>query len=119
MLARLRDNREEAVAVPVFDRDIEIARAGARFVPQSARIIIAEGNYLLLDEEPWSALQPLFDVTVFIDVDEATLRARLEERWRGYGLREEQIRAKVEENDLPNGRHVITGSVAADYRVRT
>jgi pantothenate kinase len=63
-------------------------------------------------------LQPLFDVTVFIDVDEATLRARLEERWRGYGLADEQIRAKVEENDLPNGRRVIAGSVAADYRVR-
>jgi len=118
ILARLRDNHEEAIAVPVFDRDIEIARAGARFVPRTARIIIAEGNYLLLDEAPWNTLQPLFDVTVFIDVDEATLRARLEERWRGYGLGEEQIRAKVEENDLPNGRHVITGSVTADYRVR-
>lgn len=53
MLKRLRENAEEAVAVPVFDRDIEIARAGARLVPRSARIIVTEGNYLLLRDEPW------------------------------------------------------------------
>ncbi len=119
MLARLRENSEPAVAVPVFDRDIEIARAGARLIRDTARIIVAEGNYLLLNAEPWQKLRPLFDVTVFVQVDEATLRARLEERWRGYGLDQEQIRAKVEDNDIPNGRLVFKGSCEPDYRVRT
>jgi pantothenate kinase len=48
MLARLRDNFEDAVVVPVFDRDLEIARAGARLIPASVDIIVVEGNYLLL-----------------------------------------------------------------------
>ena len=117
MLQRLRDNAEEAVAVPVFDRDIEIARAGARLVPQSVRIIVAEGNYLLLGQGDWASLTPLFDVTVFIDVDEDTLRSRLEDRWRGYGFTAEGIRAKLEDNDLPNGRLVISASADADFRV--
>ncbi|MFZ2102475.1 MAG: nucleoside triphosphate hydrolase [Oricola sp.] len=119
MLARLRANEEDAVAVPVFDRDIEIARAGARLVPQDVRIIVAEGNYLLLREGAWSDLKPLFDVTVFVDVDGATLRKRLENRWRGYGLSPEEIRAKVEGNDLPNGRLVIAAGAEADYRLES
>jgi pantothenate kinase len=101
----------------VFDRDIEIARAGARLIPRSARIIITEGNYLLLRKAPWSELRPLFDVTVFVDEPEATLRQRLEARWRGYRLSPEEIRAKLEENDLPNARIVIAESGEADYCV--
>lgn len=118
MLRRLRKNEEETVAVPVFDRDIEIARAGARLIPQSARIIVTEGNYLLLRDPPWSDLRSLFDVTVFIDVPEETLRQRLTERWNGYRLSPEALRAKLDENDLPNARLVIAESGEADYRVR-
>lgn len=118
MLERLRANREAAIAVPVFDRDIEIARAGARLIGRETRIIVTEGNYLLLQRGEWASLRPLFDVTVFIDVDEALLRERLAGRWRGYGFGEEAIRAKLEENDLPNGRIVMSESAEADYRLR-
>lgn len=117
-LERLRANTEEAVAVPVFDRDIEIARAGARLIPREAGIIVAEGNYLLLRDAPWCYLRPLFDVTVFIDVPEDVLRDRLEARWRGYGLAPDAIRAKLETNDLPNARLVVSAGSEADYRVR-
>ena len=117
MLQRLRADNEAAVAVPVFDRDIEIARAGSRLISREARIIVTEGNYLLLRDPPWSELQPLFDVTVFIDVPEDVLRERLAARWQGYGMNEEAIRAKLEENDLPNGRRVIAESIEPDFRI--
>ena len=112
MLDRLRANDEPQVAVPVFDREIEIARAGARLIPQSVRIIVAEGNYLLLDRPPWKDLRQTFDVTVMVDVPEDELRARLSARWDGYGYAPEEIREKVEANDLPNGRTVRNGSVS-------
>ena len=67
-LKRLRDNTEDSVAVPVFDRSIEIARAGARLIERSVRHVIVEGNYLLLKQAPWDRLAPLFDTTVFLDV---------------------------------------------------
>lgn len=117
MLLRLRANDEEAVAVPVFDRAIEIARAGARLIPRSVRVIVAEGNYLLLDRPPWDALRPLFDVTVMIEVPEDELRRRLRERWEGYGLTEEEIAWKLDGNDLPNGRVVMAESAAADFAI--
>ena len=118
LLLRLRARDEEAVAVPVFDRDLEIARAGARLIPRGVRIIVAEGNYLLLAQPPWDSLRPLFDVTAMIEVPEEVLRARLTARWRRYGLSPDEIAAKVEGNDIPNGRRVREDSAAADFVIR-
>lgn len=117
MLMRLRQNSEPEIAVPVFDRSIEIARAGARMIPQSVRYIVAEGNYLLLNEGRWRDLHPHYDLTVMIDEPEAVLRARLEDRWKD--LSSEDRAWKLDGNDLPNGRRVLNDSVAADYVVRT
>jgi len=114
-LDRLRRNDEDEVTVPVFDRDLEIARAGARIIPRGVRHLIVEGNYLLLEEAPWSSLRPMFDVTVAIDVPEETLRHRLAERWRGYQLTPAEVEARLEGNDLPNARHVISRSRSADF----
>ncbi|PLL10789.1 nucleoside/nucleotide kinase family protein [Tabrizicola sp. TH137] len=116
-LLRLRARDEAFVAVPVFDRDIEIARAGARMIAAEVPIIIAEGNYLLLGQEPWSRLRPLFDVAVLVDVPEAVLRDRLTARWTHYNLTPEEIAWKLEGNDLPNGRFVMAESRDADFRL--
>ena len=116
-LKRLRARDEPDVAVPVFDRQIEIARAGARLIPASVPVIVAEGNWLLLDQAPWDRLRPMFDITVMVEVPEPVLRARLRGRWERLGLTGAEILAKLEENDLPNGRLVRDGSVAADWRI--
>jgi pantothenate kinase len=115
MLQRLRRNEEDEIAVPVFDRDLEISRAGARMIGREVKMLIVEGNYLLLATPPWSHLYALYDVTVALDVPEAELRRRLVARWRGYGYAEDQITAKVEGNDLPNGRFVRESSKPADF----
>ncbi|MCW6509187.1 nucleoside/nucleotide kinase family protein [Lichenifustis flavocetrariae] len=116
-LGRLKRNEEDEIAVPVFDRGLEISRAGARLIPQSVRYLIVEGNYLLLGSAPWTALHPLYDVTVAVVVPEDVLRQRLTERWRGYGLPPEVVTAKVETNDLPNGRFVMERSLPAEFVV--
>jgi pantothenate kinase len=117
MLLRLKANEDDTVAVPVFDRALEIARAGGRLIARTTRIIVCEGNYLLMRQPPWDRLKPIFDFTVFVDVAEEELRRRLSERWRGYGLPEADVRFKVEENDLPNGVAIIEGSAEPDLRI--
>ncbi|MDP3194709.1 nucleoside/nucleotide kinase family protein [Tabrizicola sp.] len=117
-LKRLRDRDEAEVAVPVFDRKIEIARAGARLIPRQVPVIVVEGNWLLLNQAPWDRLRPVFDVTVMVEVPEHVLRARLRGRWERLGLTEAEIVEKLEENDLPNGRWVRDGSVVADHVIR-
>lgn len=116
-LKRIRARDEDFVAVPVFDRDIEIARAGARMIPADVPVIIVEGNYLLLGQEPWSRLRPLFDVAVLVDVPEAVLRERLTARWQHYDLTPDEIAWKLDGNDLPNGRFVMAESRGEDFRL--
>ena len=114
-LARLRDPAEGPVAVPVFDRDLEISRGSARIIDAQARLILAEGNYLLLNAAPWPSLRPQFDLTIRIEVPEDELRRRLTRRWVGYGLTEAEIAFKLDENDLPNGRVIMREGVDPDY----
>lgn len=117
-LDRLRADDGRDVAIPVFDRSIEIARAGARIITPEARLLIAEGNYLLLDDPDWALLRDRFDATVFLDVPEDEIEARLLDRWQGYGLDEAAIAAKLQENDLPNALLVMLRSVPADFVVK-
>jgi len=114
MLGRLRANTEDRIAVPVFDRSIEIARNAARFIPKDVRHLIVEGNYLLLDETPWTDLS--FDTTVFLDVPMEELERRLLDRWTS--LEGAALTAKMEENDLPNARLVVGRSRTADFVVK-
>jgi pantothenate kinase len=119
MLGRLKANNENEVAVPVFDRSIEIARAGARIIPQSAKVIVADGNYLLLDDEPWDDLAPFFDLTVMLKASQETITQRLQDRWVKHGLPANEINVKLNDNDLPNVEMVINNSRDADYSMVT
>jgi pantothenate kinase len=114
-LDRLKRNQEDEIAVPVFDRDLEISRAGAQLISRSVRVLIVEGNYLLVGQNPWSSLHAMFDITVTVEVPEDILRERLVERWRRYGFSPVEIEAKVEGNDLPNSRYVMFNSKPADF----
>jgi pantothenate kinase len=118
MLQRLKANEDDVIAVPVFDRSIEIARAGGRLIAQSTEIIVCEGNYLLARQAPWDRLKPIFDLTIFVDVHVEELRRRLQDRWRGFGLSAEETLQKVEENDLPNGLFIMSNSAEPDLRVK-
>ncbi len=116
LLRRLRT--EDEVAIPLFDRDLEISRAGADIVGPQDRLLIVEGNYLLLNETPWDQAAPLFDLTVWIDVPEAELDRRLLDRWAHYGKTPDEARAWIDGNDMPNIRRVTMGSRPADLVLR-
>jgi pantothenate kinase len=116
-LQRLRSGDADHVAVPIFDRQLEIARAGAKLIPKATRIIVVEGNYLLLRRAPWSDLSLLFDITVLIETPDDVLRERLSARWRQYKLTPDQIAEKLDGNDLQNARLVISESADPDFRI--
>lgn len=105
LVQRLRAGGD--VIVPVFDRARDIAIAGAALVPAAARTVIVEGNYLMLDEAPWRALAPLWDLAIFLHAPEDELRARLVRRWLDHGLGAEAALARAEANDLPNARRIL------------
>ncbi|MTH80125.1 AAA family ATPase [Paracoccus aestuariivivens] len=114
LLARLRANLESEIAVPVFDRDLEISRAGARLIPAETPLLLVEGNYLLLDAPPWINLAQLFDLTVALQVPRDELMRRLIQRWLDQGMERSFAEGKVVENDLPNADLVLAHSRPAE-----
>ncbi|MES2843411.1 MAG: nucleoside/nucleotide kinase family protein [Pseudomonadota bacterium] len=118
LMRRLRDDTETEVAIPVFDRTMELSRAGADIVTPDDQFLVVEGNYLLLDENPWTALGDYFDMTVFLDVPEAELERRLIQRWLDHGKTEAESVAWIASNDLPNALRVTRGSRTADAVIR-
>lgn len=119
LLERLRRNDETEIFAPRFDRDIEIARAGAVVVARKATLVLVEGNYLLSTAEPWPTLRPCFDVAVRLVLDDDDLRSRLMRRWTDAGLSTEEAERKIDENDFPNARFVIETSGLADLVATT
>ena len=118
LLKRIRAN-ESDIAIPVFDRSIELSRAGAAIIAQDIKFVLVEGNYLLLDEEPWSRLGPLFDFSVYVDVTREELDRRLVKRWDKHGKTREEARAWIDSNDMPNIDRVIQRRRAADLVLKT
>ena len=112
-LARVRADRGPVI-VPSFDRRLDLARAGAAEISPAHRTVIVEGNYLLLDEPPWTAIARTYDASVFLQVPESVVEARILARWRRHGLDERAARTRALENDVPNAALVMRGSAAAD-----
>ena len=116
LLKRIKAH-EPNIAIPVFDRSMELARAGADIIPADTKFILVEGNYLLLEQPGWEHLKPLLDFTISLQVSEGELERRLLARWRGLGFDEAAARAKALSNDIPNARLVLAGSAAADLMI--
>lgn len=106
--------REPDIAIPVFDRTLELSRAAADIISGDTSFILVEGNYLLLDEAPWSRLKPLFDYSVFIEVPFEELERRLIQRWLDLGFDMDYAKNWIASNDALNIRHVLAHRLPAD-----
>lgn len=109
---------ESLVYVPVFDRELDLARAGAAEIELDHRIIVAEGNYLLLDSDPWANLDGLFDLTIYVDVASDELERRLIQRWLDHGHDRPAAETRARENDMVNAKLVKERSRGADIIIR-
>lgn len=113
MVALVRAAHDDIIH-PVFDRDADLAVAGAAIIAGSVEIVIVEGNYLLLGDEPWRAAQSNYDLTVFVAPAMPTLSERLVERWLIHGHDRDAAIRRAQDNDLPNAELVVEQSVGAD-----
>ena len=116
LLKRIRAGEPE-IAIPVFDRTSELARAGADIVDATAKFVLVEGNYLLLNQTPWNRLRPLFDFSVYLKVPRDELERRLIQRWLDHGFDMTYAKNWVASNDLLNIDEVIGNSAKADMTI--
>ncbi len=82
LLERLRAAGPDTVYVPEFRRDLEEPIGSAIPVPADVPLVVTEGNYLLLDTEPWRRVRPLLDEVWFLAPPEDERLAALVARHR-------------------------------------
>jgi pantothenate kinase len=106
---------EDNIIIPKFDREKDIAVAGAEEVTLQDQVLIVEGNYLLLNCQPWVNLQDEWDATIFINPGMDILEERLIRRWMSYGLDPVEARKRASINDLENAQTVLECSRVAAF----
>ncbi len=115
-LMRLRSGNED-VMIPLFDRSKDAVVSDALKIGKEVQIVVSEGNYLLLDLDPWRSLADIFDFTVYLQVKEDILKTRLMNRWLGQGMGHSTALEKTLNNDLPNARLVIENLISPTLKI--
>jgi pantothenate kinase len=118
LLERLREPGGDIVYAPEFRREIEEPVAGAIPVLPQTRLVITEGNYLLLGDGPWARVAALLDEAWYVDVDAARRVERLTQRHERFGRSHAQAVAWVAGTDEPNARLIEATRTKADFVVR-
>lgn len=114
ILHRIRTMTDEPVYVPGFTRELEQPLAAALVVPPAARLILTEGNYLLLDQPAWRSVREQLDQLWFVTRDEQQRVAQLIQRHIRSGKAPDAAREWVMRNDQPNAELVARSAAAAD-----
>ncbi len=109
--------QRDQASFPVYSRRLHEPVSGGGMVDVSHKIVVVEGNYLLLDEKPWKRLAPLFDVRVFISASPGTLADALGERHLRGGKTAVATERQIREVDLPNARRVASSAARAQVLV--
>ncbi|MFJ3492321.1 nucleoside/nucleotide kinase family protein [Streptomyces sp. NPDC086091] len=122
LLRRLREDRDgghgdDTVYAPGFERVLEQALAGAVPVPPSVRLVVTEGNYLLLDTGAWARVRPELDEVWFCETDETERVRRLVARHEEFGKSHAAALAWANGPDQRNAALVATTRDRADLVV--
>lgn len=113
LLRRLRE-REDAVWAPRFDRQLEDSIAASIGVGPEIDLIVTEGNYLLLDQEPWATGRQLIDEVWYIELSEEVRHSRLEARHRQFGRSPEEAHERTYGSDERNAELIASTRPRAD-----
>ncbi len=118
LLRRLRRTEPTSVWAPEFRRDLEEPIAGAIEVPPDVRLVVTEGNYLLIRDWPWDEVRSLLHEAWFLDIDADLRRRRLVARHVAHGRPPAEARAWVLGSDEVNAALVSDTADVADLVVR-
>jgi pantothenate kinase len=118
LLRRLRDPAELLVYAPEFRREIEEPIACAIPAARDVPLVVTEGNYLLVDADPWSGVRPLLDEAWFLEPEEEVRIERLVARHVAFGKPPADARAWSLGTDQRNAELVQGTRDRADLIVR-
>jgi pantothenate kinase len=123
LLRRLHVETSHTVYAPSFDRTVEEPIAGEIAVLPDTKLVIVEGNYLLVDETPWADVKGLLAEAWFCETTDEERVRRLVDRHERHGRTPEAAKAWAEsvdgknailiESTMPRADLVVSGVTAA------
>jgi len=118
LLRRLAVETDHPVWAPGFERTLEQPVAGSIPVDPEVRLVVTEGNYLLLDRPPWPQVRAALSEVWYVEADAGVRLERLLARHVEFGKSPAEARAWVAAVDEPNARLVERRRDAADLVIR-
>jgi pantothenate kinase len=106
--------RQELVYAPAYSRVVHESIGGVIPVPASTRLVVVEGNYLLVPEAPWVRARPRYDLAIYLDMPAGPRVEGLIARQLSFGLDDEAARDWVYRSDEANARLIATTREYAD-----
>ena len=117
LLERVRREIDHTVYAPAFERHVDEPVAGEIPIEPTARVVVAEGNYLLSDDEPWRRIRDLVDESWFCAAGDDERMPRLVDRHTEFGRTPDAARAWAIEVDGANALRIDPTRVHADLIV--
>ena len=116
-LQRIAAGGPDTVYAPGFERTLEQPIAAAIAVPPEVRLVITEGNYLLLQTGHWPRIRALMAEVWYVELPDPIRRQRLVERHTTFGKAPAAAAAWVDGPDEANARAVRATRRHADLVV--
>ena len=114
LLRRLHSETDRPVYAPGFERTLEQPIAGAMVVRPDARLVISEGNYLLLRDPVWQEARAAMDAVWLVDGHDDVRVERLVARHERFGKTRDAAASWVARVDEANTTLIRARSDPAD-----
>ena len=115
LLRRLRNDIDKDVYFPVFHREIEESYAADGVVLAKTKIVLTEGNYLLLNEMGWQGVAAELDEIWYLNIDDDLRLDRLTKRHQKFGKDADAAYVWARGTDEVNASIVEATASKADY----
>ncbi|CAK0784266.1 hypothetical protein CVIRNUC_007470 [Coccomyxa viridis] len=91
---------------PSFDHAVGDPKEAEIHIEPHHRVVLIEGNYLLLDEEPWRGIKDIVNESWYVDSDVEEAMERVYSRQIGNGVPPEVARKRIDTNDRLNALQI-------------
>ncbi len=114
LINRLYNFPDQIIMCPAYDRKLHNPVKDSITIKPSNRLIIVEGNYLLLGRSPWNLICEKLDEVWYLDIPLDVIKERLVDRHVSGGTGKKEAERKVASVDIPNAELIKKTSLLAD-----
>lgn len=114
LLKRVAQDSLNNIYFPIFHREIEESIAAEGVITPETKIVLVEGNYLLLDSHGWEGVATYLDEVWYLKIDDELRLKRLVARHIEFGKEPDFAHAWAHGTDEVNARIIEATSGRAD-----